>query len=505
LSRKMIEKGIILSQRYELLNFIGKGGMSEVWKARHIHLDKNVAIKLLSKDLLHKKEFVARFKQEARIASKLVHENICSVSDFGFTQENVPYLVMEYLYGESLSSIVKRLERLPLGAALSIVRQALSGLTAAHKIGVVHRDIKPGNIFITKEKSGARIPKVLDFGISKMLHSGKKDLGLTSTGTLLGTAFYLSPEQIMESKGVDHRTDLYAMGTVLFKLVTGHVPFMGENFGEVAVKVVNDPLIDPRKYVQGMHGGVVKIIKKAMTKDSRNRYQSAEEMLSDIDRLMEEFQGETIEALYKPGMESMLLKLAPKKVSRFSKKAKIAAAGVSLFILLGIGTLILLGMNNFGKSEARSKDESNQPAEPAEPEKDNTETAGRADPEPAKPAKVKIRLTSAPPGVRFRVGDEEYGGELIQVDKSSTAMSITIFAKGFKSKDVTLVPNEDVEIDATLEPESGASTDDTALAQKKGTGKPKGTSGVKKGTKKTGSGGKKGDGLGFVRDFPGLE
>ena len=503
----MIEKGIILSQRYELLNFIGKGGMSEVWKARHIHLDKNVAIKLLSKDLLHKKEFVARFKQEARIASKLADENICSVSDFGFTDENVPYLVMEYLYGESLSSVVKRLERLPLGAALSIVRHTLSGLKAAHKIGVVHRDIKPGNIFITKEKNGSRITKVLDFGISKMLHSGKSDLGLTSTGTLLGTAFYLSPEQIMESKGVDHKTDLYATGTVLFKLVTGHVPFMGDNFGEVAVKVVNDPLVDPRKYVQGMHSGVVKIIKKSMTKDSRNRYQTSEEMISDIDKIMEEFQGETVEALYKPGLESMLLKPVPKKASRFGKKAKIAAAGVSLFILLGIGAAILLGMNNFGKSEAKSKNESNPPARTLEPEEKNTKAVGKADPEPAKPAKVKIKLTSAPPGVRVRVGDEEFGGKLIQVDKSSTAMSITIFAKGFKSKDVTLVPNEDIELHAELEPEA----DDAALAKKKGTGKPKWTPGGKKGVKKTGSGkqkkkgGDSGDGLGFVREFPGLE
>lgn len=497
----MPDRGTVLSQRYELLTFLGKGGMSEVWKARHIHLDKFVAVKLLHKNLTDRQEFLARFKQEAQISSKLNHPNICSVSDFGFTEDGIPFIVMEYLEGESLSAVLKRTERLPVGASLSILKQTVSGLTAAHKIGVVHRDIKPGNIFISKERTGARVVKVLDFGISKMLSGKKGDLGLTTTGTLLGTALYLSPEQIMESRGVDQRTDIYAAGTVLYKMITGRVPYMGENFGEVAVKVVNESLVDPRELVEGLSGRVARIIRKAMEKDPRARYQNAESLASDLSGALEEHQGDTIEALYKPGLENLILKPSEYAPSRYSRKTKIAAIGTSLLLLLGAGVLTAFFIMNNGPGNAKGQTMTRGASTVA---KHNPgPPVGQAEKEPTS---VKIRLKDIPPGAVIRLGENEYTGDLVEVERSTSPLKIIISAADLRNKEITFIPNSDIELDASLEP-----LPDEEEAPVKAKGKPRGKG--KKSTDKPSDGltpppddktetKKKSGGMDFVREFP---
>jgi serine/threonine protein kinase len=508
------KQGMMLGQRYEMQSFIGKGGMSQVWKARHIHLEKNVAVKLLSKNLLDKEAFVARFKQEAQIASHLNHPNICGVTDFGFSEDNVPYLVMEFLEGESLSDILRRIERLPVGAALSIIKQTLSGLQAAHRIGVVHRDIKPGNLFITKEKAGGRVLKILDFGISKMVAgSNRKDLGLTSTGTLLGTAFYLSPEQIMESKGVDHKTDIYAVGAVLYKLITGRVPYLGENYAEVAVKVVNDPLVDPRKLVAGLNTSVARIIRKAMEKDTRSRYQSVDQMLADVDKVLEDFQGDTIDALYKPGLESMILQPIEQKPPLLSRKVQIAAISLSAAVIIGVGLVMAaLYFNPFaGKTD--SKAEQGQAAvlldKETEPENKQQEEAQEPNPGGELTGQVTVRFNSVPDNVQIKVGDEVFEGNAVSIDKSTDPVKITLQAEGYMDRKVTIVPLANLELSGKLEPLPVTTEMEVASAAKK-TGKHKGKKGGKpktdtgtktqpaaEDTKKTSKG------MDFIRDYPG--
>jgi len=511
------KQGMMLGQRYELHSFIGKGGMSQVWRARHIHLEKNVAVKLLSKNLLDKEAFVARFKQEAQIASRLNHPNICGVTDFGFSEDNVPYLVMEFLEGESLSDILRRIERLPVGAALSIIKQTLAGLKAAHRIGVVHRDIKPGNLFIIKDKAGGRVLKVLDFGISKMVAGGgKKDLGLTSTGTLLGTAFYLSPEQIMESKGVDHKTDIYAVGAVLYKMITGRVPYLGENYAEVAVKVVNDPLIDPRKLVAGLESSVSRIIRKAMEKDTRSRYQTVDQMLADVEKVLEDFQGDTIDALYKPGLESMILKPIEQKPPLLSRKAQIAAIAVSIAVIIGVGLVMAtLYFNPFsGKSESNAGTGQASGAlegaaavkNPDTGKEEAKEESGSQDPD-GFTGQVTVRFNSVPDGVQIKVGEEVFEGNAISIDKSTDPVKIILQAEGYTNREVTIVPLANLELSGKLEPLPPVTEMEVASAGKK-TGKPKGKKGGKKDTetktqpaaedaKKTSKG------MDFIRDYPG--
>ncbi|MFH1436583.1 MAG: serine/threonine-protein kinase [Pseudomonadota bacterium] len=467
----MAEKGEILNQRYELDMFLGKGGSSEVWKAKHIHLDKLVAVKLLKKDLMDNLQFYARFKQEAQIASSLIHENICSVSDFGFAEEGRAFLVMDFLEGESLATVLKRVDRVPVGAALSIIRQVLAGLKAAHEMGVVHRDVKPGNIFIAKKKSGKRVVKLVDFGISKMVSADKKDLGLTTTGTLLGTAFYLSPEQIMETKGVDHRTDLYAAGAVIYKVITGKAPFMGENFGEIAVKIVNDPLVDPRDLVEGLSAPVAKIIKKALEKDARARYESVDEMIKGIDAVYDAFQEDTIDSIYSPNIEQLILKPIERKRFRPGRKFKIAVVAASLVVVAAAASLLAFRHSNVaGENEAGSLKAGGGKAEKtaAGQSQKGVETG---------PARVSVTFQSVPEGTRIRLGDMEVEGDSLQVSRSEQPLEVTLLAEGYADKKVSLVPRSNLDVVVTLDPlpqprEPAAAIKTTRPQTKKAAAKP---------------------------------
>ena len=466
----MAEKGEIINQRYELIMLVGKGGSSEVWKAKHIHLDKLVAVKLLKKDLMDNVQFYARFKQEAQIASSLSHEAICSVSDFGFAEEGRAFLVMDFLEGESLSTVLKRVDRIPVGAALSIVRQVLIGLKAAHEMGVVHRDVKPGNIFIAKKKSGKRVVKLVDFGISKMVAADKKDLGLTTTGTLLGTAFYLSPEQIMETKGVDHRTDLYASGAVLYKVITGKAPFMGENFGEIAVKIVNDPLVDPRDMVEGLSAPVAKIIKKALEKDVRFRYESVDAMIKDIDDVYDAFQEETIDSIYSSNIEHLILKPIERKRIRLGRKFKIAVAGASIVVVIAaVALLAFRHSNGAGEKAADNSNAKGGQVEEAAPKE--SEIQGEAGPE-----RVSVTFQSVPEGTRIRIGDVEVAGNNLQVDRSEEPLEVILTAEGYLEKKVTLVPRSNLDVlvamDLLPQPEKPAVAKTSRPQKKKPAAKP---------------------------------
>jgi len=335
----IMQKGVIVGNNYELIEQIGKGGMSEVWKALHIHLDMIVAVKLLHKELADTKEFVARFKQEAQIASKLDHDNICSVSDYGHTKEQIPFIVMKYLEGENLLELLRRIIRVPVGASLSIIKQVLSGLQAAHSMGVIHRDIKPGNIFIARKEGEAATVKILDFGISKIRSQSKRDLWLTSTDIVLGTAYYLSPEQIRESKNVDHRTDIYAAGAVLYRLITGKAPFLGATFKEVTMKALNDPLVYPGSLMKDLDDSVSRVMERAMVKEPQERYQSADEMIQAIDNCLGEYAVGGIDSI----------NIQP---PRFGKKTIFSAIAIFLFVLLGASALVVTLTGNFHGGDA---------------------------------------------------------------------------------------------------------------------------------------------------------
>ena len=238
--------GAVLAGRYQIIRRIGEGGMGAVYEAKHTLIGKRVAVKVLLEKFVAKSDFVARLLQEARLASSIGHENIVDVTDFGTTDDGRSFVVMEFLDGESLAELTMREAPLPIERSLRIARQAASALGAAHAKGIVHRDVKPENIYLV-QRGDADFVKVVDFGISKAVKPGGGDEAaegyrLTHTGLLLGTPLYMSPEQARGEEDLDHRVDIWALGVLLYECLTGEVPFRANNYLEIISQVLtHDP------------------------------------------------------------------------------------------------------------------------------------------------------------------------------------------------------------------------------------------------------------------------
>src|SRR5712691_8766341 len=224
--------GDLIADRYELEELVGSGGMSSVFKARDRLLDRNVALKILHEHHLEDAEYVERFRREARAVAQLSHPNIVTVIDRG-EADGRQFIVFEYVDGENLKELLDREGPLPVAEALELASGIARALSFAHEHGLVHRDVKPQNVLL----NGDGRPKVTDFGIARSLDVQK---GVTQTGTVLGTSNYIAPEQASGER-VDAQTDVYSRGVVLFELLTGEVPFDGENFVAVAMRHINEP------------------------------------------------------------------------------------------------------------------------------------------------------------------------------------------------------------------------------------------------------------------------
>lgn len=271
--------GKVFADRYEVQSVLGLGGMSIVYKARHKLMDRVVAIKMLHNRFKEDVTSLERFKLEAQAASSLNHTNIITVYDFGVTPEGELFFVMDCLEGENLKELIERKGRLPYQRALPIFRQICDGLDAAHKKGIVHRDLKSANVVLLKEED-AEIVKIVDFGIAKMLPgSGKENQGLTQTGEVFGSPIYMSPEQCI-GKTLDARSDIYALGCLMYETLTGDPPLVGDNVLETMNKHVNDlakPINEAYPDVN-CPPELDELILKCMAKDAAHRYQSAAEV-----------------------------------------------------------------------------------------------------------------------------------------------------------------------------------------------------------------------------------
>lgn len=264
-------------RQYEIQKEIGKGGMGVVYLAKHVSLPKLFAIKRLSPELGRVQEFRERFLEEANNQAQLDHPNIVQVTDL-FEEDGHFYFVMDYVEGKDLDDRIRKLGKLEELEALKLLRGLLEALQFAHDKNIVHRDIKPSNILITKDGR----PRITDFGIAILL-GGRR---FTSTpGRANGTPWYMSPEQIQTPHNIDHRSDIYSVGIVLYEMLTGEVPFGNHDESEFNVKEqqIKAPLPDPQQKNPNISSGVVKMIRKAMEKNPANRYQSCNEFLLDLD------------------------------------------------------------------------------------------------------------------------------------------------------------------------------------------------------------------------------
>ena len=275
--------GQVIDNRYRIVSKLGEGGMGEVYAAEHVHIQKRVAIKLLRTEVTSNQEAVSRFQQEARSASQIGHQNIISIEDAGKLEDGRFYLCMELLDGEPLNDILKA-GPLPHDRALDILIKSCHGLAAAHKKGIVHRDMKPENVFVTTGSDGKDVPKLLDFGIAKV-SGADGDNNLTRTGTIFGTPYYMAPEQAL-GQGIDHRADVYAIGVIMYEIFAGSVPFQGESFMGILTKHITAEPEPPsqRAVKEGRHlpQGVEPIIARAMKKEADERFQSMDELVSAL-------------------------------------------------------------------------------------------------------------------------------------------------------------------------------------------------------------------------------
>jgi tRNA A-37 threonylcarbamoyl transferase component Bud32 len=240
---KPVDVGVTIGQvflgKYRVDAILGHGGMGVVAECTHLALNERVAIKMLRPDVLLDQDAVERFQREARAAAKLKSEYVARVSDVGQFETGVPYMVMEFLEGLDLDQLLEERGVLPVPWGVELVLQTAEALAEAHSHGIVHRDVKPSNLFVTWRPDGTALIKVLDFGISKSPMG--TDMQLTQTQSLLGTPSYMSPEQMRSARLVDARTDIWSLGTVLYELLEGHKPFEAESFSEMCVKVAVDP------------------------------------------------------------------------------------------------------------------------------------------------------------------------------------------------------------------------------------------------------------------------
>jgi eukaryotic-like serine/threonine-protein kinase len=277
--------GELIADRYEVDRLLGRGGMSSVYKAHDTLLERNVALKILHERHLEDDEYVERFRREARVVAQLSHPNIVTVIDRG-EADGKPFIVFEYVDGQTLDELVGKRGALPVDEALEIAIAIARGLAFAHRHGLVHRDVKPQNILL----NGDRRPKVTDFGIARSLDVKK---GVTQTGTVLGTSNYIAPEQA-SGEGASVQSDIYSLGVVLFELLTGSVPFVGENFVTVAMQHINEPAPNVASRRRDVPPRVAAAVDRALAKSPRDRFPTMEAFAAALEACLSELgAGET--------------------------------------------------------------------------------------------------------------------------------------------------------------------------------------------------------------------
>jgi eukaryotic-like serine/threonine-protein kinase len=268
----MLRAGDQVDDKYTILRLIGDGGMGTVYEARHERLGTSVALKFLHEDIAERPGLSERFLQEAKLAATIVSPHVVRVTDMDVMTGGPPYLVMDFVTGESLEHLLEREKKLPPERAVAFALQIASGLEAAHAIGAVHRDLKPGNVLVTQAAEGPRL-MLIDFGIAKV-RDGTGAKGITRTGVVLGTPEYMPPEQLFAANEVDARADIYALGVMLFEMLSGHRPAEGDTAEAIVGKVLAGDVLSLSTLEPSLPGALVEVVRKATAGDRDARYPS---------------------------------------------------------------------------------------------------------------------------------------------------------------------------------------------------------------------------------------
>jgi serine/threonine-protein kinase len=322
----------VIDGKYRILRLIGEGGMGSVYEGHHLRIERRVAIKVLHASLASE-EAASRFEREARAACRIGNDHILDVHDVGQLPDGTRYMVSEYLDGQTLDDRIAEQGRLAAPVAVSILLQLLDGLAAAHRATVLHRDLKPSNVFLVRSKAGqADFVKIIDFGVSKFQPLGGGSMTMTATGAVLGTPFYMSPEQARGSRDIDARSDLYAAAVILYQMLTGRRPFEADSYNQLLFRIVFEtpPALD--RWVPEVDPALAALVSRGLAKDPAQRFQTAEDLAAALSAWASGQPAAAWSAVQAPSLPPLATTEAPPQMSAAFPAGSGAAAAMPLAV-----------------------------------------------------------------------------------------------------------------------------------------------------------------------------
>ncbi len=438
--------GAVLGGAYRIERLIGEGGMGSVFEASHLRLPRRFAVKLLNPEVLGNREVFERFQREAEIASSLGDEHIVQVFDFNFTEDGVPFMVLELLQGEDLAARIARRGRLPVHETAILLEQLAGALEVAHQHGIVHRDLKPQNIFMCRTRTRDDFVKILDFGISKILYSGQLS---TKTGAVMGTPNYMSPEQAEgRQSAIDSRTDLFALGSILYECLTGRMAFRADSMIGAVYQVCHGTPEPIRQLAPEVNEQLEWVLMRAMAKRVEDRYQDVGSLRDDF--LRAAGMPVTPRAGGQPMTPPPIAVAGPKSrttLSNASGQSQMnpAAGGgkgkwvAGALVAAGVAGALVFALTRGGKqaeTETGAGTGSGTAAAPVDP-KPEPEPRPEQKPDPvAQPAAqiVKLTLDVGPPGAIVELNGVATSANPIELPKGDRTHKLVVSAKGYVSQ-----------------------------------------------------------------------
>ncbi len=468
----MIDVGQTIGN-YKITAKLGEGGMGVVFLAEHPVIGKKVAMKAIHPELSRNAEVISRFMIEAKSVNQIGHEHIVDISDFGTTPSGEFYFVMEYLQGQAMAERLKSVTKMQAPQALTIAAQVADALGASHDHGIIHRDLKPENIYLVARGSNKDFVKVLDFGLAKLTGRGEEKVShKTRTGSVMGTPFYMAPEQCEGKASIDHRADIYSLGVILFEMLTGKVPFGGEGYGEIIVKHITMPAPSARAIEPSLSPAIDALLFRAMAKNPDHRFQTMAEFhdaMMDPEAYAQAAPSAGIPAhadVASSNAQRSAMSMSRADRERASQLGVLAtglpSAGTPSTFRETVGEILdeIPARSSRGKTIAIALVVAVAGAAGLYVLKNNQAKPAAAQlapvAAPTTPATVRVNFTSDPNGaliVRADTGKELGETPLsTEIPYSDTAIEFVFKKEGYESKVSFVVPNMPAPLSATLQP-----------------------------------------------------
>jgi serine/threonine protein kinase len=449
---------ILVEGRYRIVREIGAGGMGTVYEAEHVGIGKRVALKTLLKQHTSDADLVQRFLQEARAATAIGNEHIIDVTDLGRLPDGSPYIAMELLSGTSLAQVLEDEGALSVGRAVRITRQICDALSAAHSKGIVHRDMKPENVFLTTKRGEADFVKVLDFGISKVRKN--EGSGVTQTGAIIGTPAYMSPEQAAGSKDVDAPTDVWAVGVMLHEMLTGTRPFDGETSIMQLMAIISNEPASLREARKDVPGELADVVLRCLAKKTSQRMPSMDALSNELAKFESiDTPPELAPDAPKPksyDLESAISAVSPVKSEVMAPPEPPRAESIAappakplpiVPIAIGLGVLALVGTGVLAFTGGEDA-----PVEPIARAPERDEPAEVPSPPPAEPsAEVRVRIRAVPSDARITIAGVEFPNPMDAMrPRSLEPVTIRIEREGYNTVERPVIFDSDQTLDVEL-------------------------------------------------------